>query len=132
MMRLKCMQQHAGVFIYMLASEGLNKPVQLVEPAVHAEAVKHYLTMLILKASVPDKEFRVDEPLTQQYFLRRSSLALSCTCFMVAPKSTGLPLTFLVSAFLGPFARSLKQICFMRHFDANRQAANSYVQSVTT
>ena len=34
-----------------------------------------HLTMLILKASVPDSELRAEEPLTQQYFLRRSSFA---------------------------------------------------------
>ena len=118
----------------MPASEALNKPVQLVEATVH-EVVKHYLTlrnyltMLILKASVPDKEFRADEPLTQQYFLRRSSLALSCTCFMVAPKSIPLSLNFLV---LGPFARSLKQLRFMRDFQVSGQAANNYVQLFTT
>ncbi len=99
---------------------------------MHFEVVCHYLTMLILKASVPDDELRADEPLTQQYFLRRSSLALSCTCFMVAPKSVPLLLSFLVSAFLGPFARSLKQLRFMRHFDVSGQAANIYVQLGTT
>lgn len=70
------------------------------------------LTMLILKASVPDLLFRADDPLTQQYLLRRCSLVLSCTCFMVAPKSTPPLLLFVV----GPLAKSLKcQRAFCSH-----------------
>lgn len=40
--------------------------------------------MLILKASVPDRELSIDDPLMQQYFFRLSSFAASCTCFIVS------------------------------------------------
>lgn len=59
---------------------------------------KLYLTILILKASVPDREFSIDEPLMQQYFFRLSSFAASCTCLMVSGVALGISLVVVAFA----------------------------------
>ena len=45
--------------------------------------------MLILKASVPDRELSIEEPLMQQYFFLLSSFAASWNCLMVSGEALG-------------------------------------------
>ena len=84
--------------------------LEMVERAAEPTFICAYLTMLILKASVPESEFKAEEPLTQQYFLLRCSLAWSWTSFMVTPRSTLPPLpTLLLACSFVPFASPLQR-----------------------
>lgn len=71
-----------------------------------------HLTMLILKASVPDLALSAEEPLTQQYFLRLSSFAASCTCLMVSGEAFGASTSALAlsKALLVPGPQSVARV----------------------
>ena len=85
-----------------------NMVVETLDDLLRLGMSAAYLTMLILKASVPDLVFRADDPRTQQYLLRRSFSAQSCTCFIVDPRSTPLLASFGLTCS-GFFARFLEE-----------------------